>query len=126
MKKMIFAFAALAASMAIAAMNYVQPSGSAMLTATADTAAGDIVTVGSSDLVGIAMNAAASNGTFVAYTAGVFAFSNATTNAIDVGATVYRNSENANAVDTTSTNSVKVGICLGTAANGAVLVDINR
>lgn len=130
MKKLMLAIAAalaVASGVALAAMNYVQPSGSAQLTAAAAVSAGDIVTVGDSALVGVAMNSAPSGAVYVAYTTGIFAFANATTNPIAVGATAYRDTTYPGKVKGTGdTNDVPVGVVLGTDANGSVLVDINR
>ncbi len=127
MKKCIICLvAALVGTIALAAMNYWAPSGSLNLTASAAVTSGDIVQVGESTLAGVAMASAPSGGVFVAYTTGIFAFENATTNAIAVGSTVYRNGTYAYQVDTTTTNGLAVGICVGTTPGGAVLVDINR
>lgn len=127
MKKLIISLiAAVVAVSAIAAMNYVQPSGSVTLTALADVASGDIVTVGSSSLVGVAMGSAPSNGTFVAYTTGIFAFPEAATNDVAVGTTLYKAADSAAAVSIETNSDVRVGIAVGTAPNGDILVDLNR
>lgn len=128
MKKLLatLAVAAIVAVEAFAAMNYVKPSGSVELTAASDVAPGDIVTVGESALVGVAMGGAPSGTVFVAYTSGVFEWPQDGTNAVAVGTAVYKAADSARAVSTSTNSGVRVGIAVGTSAAGAIQVDLNR
>lgn len=127
MKKLAAALTitAILAVEALAAMNFVRPSGSVELTSDGTVRPGDIVQIGDSALVGVAMSAAPSGNVYVVYTSGVFDWAQDGTNAVPVGTTMYK-AEDSNAQVSTSTNSgVAVGIAVGTSGN-RIQVDINR
>ena len=130
MKKLILALtvAAIATLETLAAMNYVRPSGSVSLEASGEVASGALVQVGESGVWGVAMSGAPSGASFIAYTSGVFEFTQDSTNAVAVGAPLYCVATNAAMVTaTSSTNATdKVGICVGTSASGQLQVDLNR
>lgn len=127
MKKFIlFTATALLAFSAIAAMNYVRPTGSVELTAASAVASGDIVQVGESDVVGVAMTSAASGTVYVAYTQGIFEWPQDGTNAVAVGTAMYKAADSAAEVSTTTNSGVAVGIAVGTSPSGNIQVDINR
>ena len=127
MKKIAIAItlAAVLALEAFAAMNYVRPSGSVELVSDGTVKAGDIVQVGESALVGVAMSAAPSGSVYVAYTRGIFEWSQDGTNAVPVGTTMYKAADSAAEVSVSTNSGLAVGVAVGTDGD-RIQVDINN
>ena len=127
MKKLAIALtlATVLAVEALAAMNFVRPSGSVELVSDGTVKAGDIVQVGESPLVGVAMSAAPSGSVYVVYTSGVFDWAQDGTNAVAVGTTMYKAADSAAKVSTSTNSGLAVGVAVGTSGD-RIQVDINR
>lgn len=127
MKKLVIALtvALVVAAEVIAAMNYVRPSGSVELVSDGTVKAGDIVQVGESALVGVAMSTAPSGSVYVAYTRGIFEWAQDGTNAVAVGTTMYKAADSAAEVSVSTNSGLAVGVAVGTDGD-RIMVDINN